>query len=100
MRSLSLRLLMGAAITLCGLVAVAAEALIPVSIPAAFRSKATHSTEPVVYAHVVGEFRNTTDRALIEAQCEIFRNMGMTDGHPVFEAGYDKPLTTEDWQFT
>jgi hypothetical protein len=74
----------GAVITLCALVAVAAEALIPVSIPAAFRSKATHSTEPVVYAHVVGEFRN----------------MGMTDGHAVFEAGYDKPLTTEDWQFT
>lgn len=95
-----LRSLAAATAALLAGAVLAADALVPVSVPFEFRVTPTRSTTPVVYAHSSGEFRNPIDRAGIEAQCEAARASGMTDKTPVFEAGYDKPLKTESLRFS
>jgi hypothetical protein len=90
--------LLGAA--LCGAAALAADALVPVPLPAAFGLHSIGSAEPVVYTESSGELQNAVDRRVIEAQCEVARTLGSTDKTPVFEAGYDEPLKTETRRFT
>ena len=80
--------------------AVAADALVPVQVPADFRIKPTGRQEAVLYTESVGERRNPLDRATVEAQCQAARAGGLTDKHPVFESGHDQPLKTESRRFS
>lgn len=71
-----------------------------VEIPHGFALRTTGNRDTVVYAASVGERVNPFDRSTIESQCEIARALGQTRLHPLFEAGYDQPLKTENWRFS
>lgn len=79
---------------------VAADAPVPVSAPPEFRTLSTRASVPVVFSQSSGEAFNPVDKGAIEAQCEIARKAGLTDKHPVFEAGHGKPVKTGSLRFS
>lgn len=93
-------LLLGLALASCAGASAAAEALTPVVVPAEFQIRSTRTNVPVVYSESAGEVVNAVDKRAIEALCEVSRKAGLTDKHPVFEAGYDKPVKTESLRFS
>ena len=83
----------------CG-VALAADSYVPAPIPQDFGIHASKSAEPVVYTEFSGELINAFDRNIVERQCQMGRELGLTNKTPVFEAGYDKPNKFESQRFT
>jgi hypothetical protein len=78
---------------------VAAEAHVVVLPPADFGVKPRGTLESVAYAVSSGELPNLVDKANIEKLCESARLARLTDSHPIFEAGHDRPLATQTFRF-
>ena len=91
--------LLGLALSASTLASSAAEALVPVAPPTEFRTVLTKTLVPVVFSQSSGEAFNPINKSAIEAQCEAARQTGLTDKHPVFEAGHGKPVKTESMRF-
>src|SRR5256885_990591 len=79
---------------------LAADSYVPAPIPQDFGIHASKSAEPVVYTEFSGELINAFDRNIVERQCQMGRELGLTNKTPVFEAGYDKPNKFESQRFT
>lgn len=81
-------------------VAWAADRTVSVSAQAQFRTNVTRANVPVVFSQNSGEVVNPIPQNAIEAQCEVARQTGQTDKHPVFEAGHGKPVKIESLRFS
>ncbi|HEV7913553.1 MAG TPA: hypothetical protein VGP22_07285 [Albitalea sp.] len=77
-------------------VGAAAEAPIPPD----FGVRRQGKLERIVYSESAGERYNPVHKEAIEAQCATARALGLTDAHPSFEPGHDRPLKTESWRFS
>lgn len=88
-------------VVMCGVVTPRSAESATVEMPLApeFRIKPSGTAQEMVVIHSLGEVRNAIDRSTIEAQCVAARQSGLTDRHPVFEQGYDKPPKTENQLF-
>ena len=86
-------------VALCGAVTLGTSVAVEAQAPPGFAVKRSGHLETVIYSESVGELHNAVDRKTIEAQCAAARRAGLTDKHPAFEAGYDRPLKTENWRF-
>ena len=82
------------------LTSIAAAAVGTLPIPAEFMTEPARSNVTVVFARSAGEVFNPIDKRAIEAQCEMARQSGQTQKHPVFEAGHDKPVKTTSLRFS